>query len=157
MAGIGLGVSRGRGGFVHVSVFGEREVIDNLTNYSRRKYQGLTNIINETGENILRNARARVNVDSGKLRGSLKADVSISNFNFKVEVGSDLFYAKYVEFGTGIYSSKGSGRKSPWIYYAGGRWWWTKGARPRPYLTPAYDAEKDNFISSIKREMRAYM
>lgn len=156
MAGITLGAARGRSSFVFVNITGQRQTIMNLTNYERRKYMGIKDVTEDTGDRILSRARALVNVDSGRLRSSLRAKVTTANFRFEVEIGSDLLYAAYLEYGTGIYSTKGTGRKTPWVYKAGGKWWWTKGARPRPYLTPAYNAERDNYLDRLRLEMRDY-
>lgn len=141
------------GGLVRINVFGEEIVIDRLNQYNKQKHIDIARIFEETGDSIVTRAKARVNVETGRLRSSLRSKTHKGRYKFEVEVGSDLRYALYVEFGTGIYSSRGSGRTSPWVYYANGRWWWTRGARPRPYLIPAYDAEKNDCIDRIRREL----
>lgn len=54
-------------------------------------------------------AKVRCPVDDGQLRQSIhhtvEGDTGV--------VGSNVEYAPYVEIGTGIYSSKGTGRQSP--------------------------------------------
>ena len=48
---------------------------------------------------------------------------------------SHVFYAVYVFFGTGIYATKGRGRKTPWVYGdADGKFHYTVGQRPKPYM-----------------------
>jgi HK97 gp10 family phage protein len=139
-----------------VVVFGRTQTIQNLTNYNNRKQSALARIVEDSGQNVLQGAKARVSVDTGRLKSSLTAKTSYGGDNYQIEVGSDLFYALYVEYGTGIYSSKGGGRKTPWMYFKDGRWWWTKGSRPKPYLTPSFNNEENNFIKNVRSEMRRY-
>lgn len=79
----------------------------------------------------------------GQLRQSITHDVDKE----KLEgvIGTNVDYAPYVEIGTGIYSSEGTGRKTPWKYQneKTGEWHWTRGMHPRPYLQPAMEANKD--------------
>jgi hypothetical protein len=58
-------------------------------------------------------------------------------------------YAPYVEIGTGIYSSRCDGRKTPWIYTdpKTGEKIFTRGSHPHPYMKPAVD----NNISAIEK------
>lgn len=63
-----------------------------------------------------------------------------------VTVGSALLYALYVELGTGIFAEKGDGRKTPWVWQDfNGKWHFTRGMAPRPFLRPAITGHLDEF------------
>lgn len=69
-----------------------------------------------------------------------------------VYVGTNVEYAPYVEFGTGMYVPGGS---KPWRYKdAGGNWHYTKGMRARPYLKPAVTENADKFRKIIESELK---
>lgn len=64
-----------------------------------------------------------------------------------VYIGTNVEYAPYVEFGTGIYSTEG-GRQTPWSYKDGeGNWHFTHGQKPQPYLKPAVAKYGDEYRS----------
>ena len=58
-------------------------------------------------------AKKKCPVGTGELRNSITSEVEGN----QAVVGSNLEYAPYVEFGTGIFSSLGNGRQTPWTYY----------------------------------------
>lgn len=61
-----------------------------------------------------------------------------------VTIGSNLFYSVYVELGTGIFAEKGNGRKTPWVWKDfNGKWHFTRGMAPRPFLRPAVEEHID--------------
>lgn len=92
-------------------------------------------------------AKAKCPVDSGQLRQSI---------NHKVEdnagwVSTNVEYAPYVEIGTGIYSSEGGGRQTPWVYQdAKGEWHRTSGSKPQPFMKPALEQNTSKIIDQFK-------
>jgi len=79
-------------------------------------------------------------VDTGRLRNSITQAVEDQT----VYVGTNVEYAPYIEFGTGIYVS--GGRQTPWSYQdAKGNWHKTRGMKPRPFLRPAFEKNLDEF------------
>lgn len=81
-------------------------------------------------------AKAKCPVDDGQLRQSISYKVNAE----KGEgiVGTDVEYAPYVEYGTGIYATKGGGRTTEWVYQdAKGDYHTTRGMRAQPFLIPA--------------------
>lgn len=82
-------------------------------------------------------AKQNCPTSSGQLRQSITHQVED-----KVgRVGTNVEYAPYVEIGTGIYSTQGNGRQTPWKYQdAKGDWHTTRGMRAQPYLRPALDS-----------------
>lgn len=68
-----------------------------------------------------------------------------SKHRFVVVVGSNVFYAPYIEFGTGIYAEGPGGSKAkriPWPAPINGSFRWIKGIHPRAYLRKAFDEVK---------------
>lgn len=77
----------------------------------------------------------------------------------KVTVGSAVSYAPYHEYGTGIYSDSGTGRKTAWQYMTFNRQTgkyeavWTKGTKPKHFLRNAIV----NHQEQIKRIIEQYL
>jgi HK97 gp10 family phage protein len=103
------------------------------------------------GEFLVSEAKQNAPVDLGQLRASINYDVE-ANQN-KVKYGTNVEYAPYVEFGTGLYAENGEGRKTPWTYEKNGQFYTTEGQKPQPYLRPA---ALEN-IEKIKRIAEYYL
>jgi phage gpG-like protein len=74
-------------------------------------------------------AKELVPVDNGDLRKSIGIDFSHDRLNATIE--TKLPYAAYIEFGTPVGTGAHGG--------------------PRPYLRPAYNAERGLFIQRVKK------
>lgn len=74
--------------------------------------------------------------DTGALKRSIEFEVAPDGTEGVVY--TNLEYAPYVEVGTGIYSTKGGGRDTPWRYEGKNGWKTTQGQRAQPYLEPAF-------------------
>lgn len=85
-------------------------------------------------------------VDLGTLMNSITHEVEET----VGRVGSNIEYAPYVEFGTGIYAEKGKGRKTPWVYKTIKGWFFTHGNKPQPYLRPALHKNEKKIIKLFK-------
>ena len=82
----------------------------------------------------------------GYVGGALKQSLTFALDLAKktVTIGSNLFYSVYVELGTGIFAEKGNGRKTPWVWKDfNGKWHFTRGMAPRPFLRPAVEDHID--------------
>ena len=78
----------------------------------------------------------------GALKASLTYAVDVAKKT--VTVGSDKLYSVYVELGTGIFAEKGDGRPTPWHWKDfNGKWHFTRGMAPRPFLRPAVEDHID--------------
>lgn len=87
---------------------------------------------------------------TGRLRSSMTHIVRVDDR--AVDVGSDVKYAKYVEFGTGKYAS--GGRNTPWVYKDDkGNWHYTHGQRAQPFLKPALQNNIKTYQAIIKDEL----
>lgn len=92
-------------------------------------------------------AKENCPVDTGRLRNSITHDV----IGEEAIIGTNVEYAPYVEFGTGLFNDEGR-KDVPWTYQsADGTWHSTSGQKPQPFLEPALD---DNLgeISRILKE-----
>ena len=102
------------------------------------------------------NCNGRFAEPTGTLKRSIRAEL-VSDTS--VEIGTNLEYGIYVEHGTGLYAFDGAGRAStpehpiPWTYRGSdGLFHTTYGVRPRPFLIPAFNSKKYNFLRYVKEE-----
>lgn len=94
-------------------------------------------------------AKIECPVDDGQLRNSIthriEGDQGI--------VYTNVEYAPYVEYGTGLFAVAGNGRKTPWVYCDDeGNFHTTAGQRPQPYLLPALNNNRDKIIEVFRNE-----
>ena len=86
------------------------------------------------------------------LSGATKATGKVDKDSKEIKTGviSAKNYAKYVFFGTGIHAKGGKGRKTPWVFRDGfGRFHWTVGQVPKPYMTKGIDNAKIDIIKVL--------
>lgn len=97
-------------------------------------------------------AKEKAPVATGELRRSITHEID----GYEAYVGTSLEYAPYVEYGTGLFSSKGNGRKDvPWVYCdAKGNWHSTSGQHPQPFLIPAFEENKKNIYKEIEKQIK---
>jgi len=94
-------------------------------------------------------------VDTGGLRNSISHEVVEENNEIVCYIGTNMEYASYVEYGTGVYAEEG-GRMTPWTYQdSKGEWHRTNGIRPQPYLRPAVSDHTDEYRSIVENELRS--
>jgi len=95
-------------------------------------------------------------VDSGELRDKIDHLQKTSGNHVIGQVGSPNKHAVYVEFGTGEFAENGAGRKGGWVYKApDGKFYFTKGQKPQPFLRPAFRHNKQNIIDIVGKEYGA--
>ena len=108
----------------------------------------LTEALNESCLLVENTAKENCPVDSGQLRNSITSNVS----GEKGEVGTNVEYAPYVEYGTGVFNP---GRLTPWSYQdASGEWHTTTGQPPQPFLVPALDSNRDKILNIFKEKVK---
>ena len=118
----------------------------------------LTSALTEACMVVETDAKKKCPVDDGTLRGSITSEVEDN----KGIVGTNVEYAPYVEFGTGLFAAKGDGRQTPWTYQdAKGEWHTTVGQHPQPFLQPALNNNKREIRKIINngfsRELKKYV
>lgn len=101
---------------------------------------------------VERDAKKACPVMTGELRASITSQVEGDGTEIKGQVGSPLMYANYVEYGTGLFSSNGLGRKEvPWYYQNDkGEWIQTYGQHPQPFLIPALNNNRTEILEQLK-------
>lgn len=86
-------------------------------------------------------------IDTGRLRNSIAHAVDGGD----CYIGTNVEYALWVEVGTGIYASDGTGRKDPWAYQDDeGNWHMTSGIKPVHYLKKAATGHTNEYKGIIK-------
>lgn len=100
-------------------------------------------------------AKIKCPVDNGVLRNSITHYIEDNPNELIGVVGTNVEYAPYVEFGTGIYSSLGNGRQDRWKYKdAKGEWHSTIGQHPQPYLYPALEENRREIEKMFKEQIK---
>ena len=109
----------------------------------------LKDTVNKATQLVHGQAKTLAPADTGQLRGSIHMQVKNKGNEIEGRVYTNVEYASYVEFGTGI---KGNGtypyhieglnleyRDKGWAYYDEdkGEWIYTKGQKAQPYMYPA--------------------
>ena len=90
--------------------------------------------------------------DTGALQNSIKSTVETTNDAVIGYVSTNLEYAPYVEYGTGLFAENGNGRQTPWKYQDDdGNWHTTKGQHPQPFMRPALSENKQNILRVVKK------
>lgn len=106
--------------------------------------------LEEAGGEIESQTKRNTKVVTGKTKGSFQHQVDESSMT--CAIGSNYENAIWEEFGTGIYSLEGNGRKSPWIWKdEQGERHVTRGKRPRRMLWNAFNSLR-NAIQSMAEE-----
>ena len=92
--------------------------------------------------------------DSGALRRSIQSDVEVSANEITGTVSTNLEYAPYVEFGTGLFAEE-TGRSTPWAYEDDdGNWHTTKGMQPQPFMRPALQENRKKITQILEGGMK---
>ena len=90
--------------------------------------------------------------DTGALQNSIISNVETTNEAVIGYVSTNLEYAPYVEYGTGLFAESGNGRQTPWRYQDDeGNWHTTKGQHPQPFMRPALSENKQNILRVVKK------
>lgn len=96
---------------------------------------------------VERAAKEKAPKDNGELRRSITSEI---NGNEGI-VFTPLEYAPYVEFGTGLFAEEGGRQDVPWCYKDDeGNWHSTSGQKPRPFMRPALDENRERIIEIMR-------
>ena len=96
-------------------------------------------------------AKQKAPKDTGALRRSIESNVNINGNELIGTVFTPLEYAPYVEYGTGLFSTKGGRKDVPWKYQDdNGVWHSTKGQHPQPFMKPSLDENRKKIVETLK-------
>lgn len=100
---------------------------------------------------VERSAKQKAPKGTGELRRSITSKVTTEGNNAIGVVYTPLEYAPYVEFGTGLFAENGGRQDVPWNYQDDkGEWHSTSGMKPRPFMRPALNENREQVKRIIK-------
>lgn len=104
---------------------------------------------------VEREAKMNAPRDTGDLARSITSKVETSGGEVEGTVFTPLYYAPYVEYGTGLFAEDGNGRKDvPWNYQDDeGNWHSTSGQKPQPFMRPALDENREQILLILRRAL----
>ena len=104
------------------------------------------------GQDAAATAAGKAPVDTGELKNSISHAVVASEN--AVYIGTNVDYAKWHEFGTGIYAEDG-GRQTPWAYKdREGVWHYTHGVPAKHFLQFGASAHADEYGRLLERMLK---
>lgn len=87
--------------------------------------------------------------------GTLRNSIAHASRDGVAYVGSDIFYASYVELGTGLHAEGGKGRKTPWVWIdKNGKPHKTYGMKPRHFLKKAVQDHQKEYKAIIEKNLK---
>ena len=123
-----------------------RELPDEIKNDVRK-------VVKNSAFNIERNAKSSVNVKTGHLRRSISTKMGDMEATIHT---SNLKYAPMVEFGTRPHIIRAKNKKA--LYWKGAshpvKQVSHPGSKAKPYLIPAFEKEKDQFLEKLKEVIK---
>ena len=100
---------------------------------------------------VERSAKQKAPKGIGDLRRSITSKVEKSGNDIQGVIYTPLEYAPYVEFGTGLFAEEGGRQDVPWNYQDDeGNWHSTSGMKPRPYMRPALNDNREEILKTLK-------
>ena len=94
-------------------------------------------------------AKMKCPIDKGQLHESIHSKTEWEGNTCIGIVGTNVPYAKYVEYGTGIYAVNGNGRQTPWVYKDSKGFHYTRGMMAQPFMYPAFYQHIDSVYRDI--------
>ena len=94
---------------------------------------------------VERSAKQKAPKGTGDLSRSITSKVNVNGDQVEGIIFTPLYYAPYVEYGTGLFAEGGDGRKDvPWHYQDDeGEWHSTSGMKPQPFMRPALNENRE--------------
>lgn len=100
---------------------------------------------------VERKAKENCPSKTGELRRSITSNVEVGSAEIVGTVSTNLEYAPYIEFGTGLFAESGGRQDVPWNYKDDeGVWHSTSGQPPQPFMRPAINDSREEVARIIK-------
>lgn len=137
---------------VTVTLVGVAELRRTFSSLPAKARDKMARIVQDSALNIQMKAKVRCPVNKlkglgGRLRGSIR--VQFYNNGLTGDIGTDVNYAMYVEFGTGQRGKASVHPELPPNYIHGLK----PGMPAQPFLSPAFEEERPRFQERIAREI----
>ena len=136
---------------IRFKIEGMKEAIRNIQDWEVEKIRQSRLQVERSAINIEREAKNAAPVDMGILRSSIAKTVTASDSGrvLEAEVGTNVEYAPFVEFGTGSGVSVPAGQEEFAMQFKGktGR---KRNYPARPFLFPAWERERPKFVKSME-------
>jgi HK97 gp10 family phage protein len=136
---------------IRVRIDGLSEAIRDLKEWEQDKIRRTAMQVERSAINIERDAKNAAPVDMGILRSSIAKTVTATDKGRVVsaEVGTNVEYAPFVEFGTGSGVSVPDGQQEYALQFKGktGR---KRNMPARPFLFPAWEKERPKFVNAME-------
>jgi HK97 gp10 family phage protein len=142
--------------------YGDKGFEKAVSIFERKVIREIKRIVAETA--IMMKTQMGALAPTGKVAGgNLKKSIEVEYYNgglsAHIKVGA--FYGIWVEFGTGIYSTTGDGRKTPWVYYVPGGYEdedgnvayyvYTRGMKAQPFFYPSLEVAFKHFRDEMNK------
>lgn len=103
---------------------------------------------------VERSAKEKAPKGTGELRRSIQSRVEATGDELQGVIFTPLYYAPYVEFGTGLFAESGGRADVPWCYQDDkGEWHSTSGQHPQPFMRPALNENREQIIRILKEAL----
>lgn len=142
-----------------VKIRGDKEVVAALNRLRIVAAEKARTVVNTAALDVQREAKRRCPVDIETLRSSIRA--TFYRNGLAAEIGTDVGYAPYVEFGTSPHFPPSDAltnwarrHKMSGAQFVIARAISQRGTAPKPFLFPAWEEVRPRFISDIKQALR---
>lgn len=145
---------------IDVDLASLNKAMKNVKKYDLLTQGKLKEAVNKSALAIQRGAKKRVAVDTGRLRSSIT--IEPYNNGLTMDVGTKVKYAAAVEYGTGLFGPEKRAieirpKKKKALFWPGAKHpvkkVVIKGMRARPFLFPAFEAEKSRLVTNLKNAL----
>lgn len=139
---------------VSIEIIGIDETIRNFRNIDSQMIRKVRRQVVKSSLIIETRAKREVAVDTGRLRSSIQ--IGLKNSGLNADIFSDVNYANFIEFGTRPHRPPASALKG-WARRHNmdgmesviAKSIERKGTKARPFLVPAFESEKNDFINEL--------
>ena len=134
---------------VSIKFKGLSEILAKYSKLPENVEKGIASGINMAAGIVEGSAKRLCPVDTGNLRGSIHIKKYASTDSLEATVGTNVEYAPYVEFGTGVRGASTNTNPNINVSYSSDH----AGQVAQPYLMPALRNNKDKIESTIFRKV----
>lgn len=100
---------------------------------------------------VERSAKQKAPKGNGDLRRSIHSKITNNGDELAGVVYTNLEYAPYVEYGTGLFAENGGRTDVPWSYQDDeGNWHTTSGMPPHPFMRPALNENRTEILRILR-------